>query len=97
MPRMSVEPVRVFSAFEGQDDTGLLVLYDARLAAVFVKLGSMHGDEVGWWHLEVGFGACTGRPSAFRHLSAGLRWVGERCLVETDQLESDIVDLLRQR
>ena len=97
MPRLSVQPIGVFSTVHGQDETGMLVLYDNRLAGVLVRLGSMHGDEEGFWNLEVGFGLCAGRPATFSGLAAALRWVGHRCLLKTDELESDIVELVRNR
>lgn len=82
---------------EGQDEQGLHVLYDDRLAAVMVKLGSMHGEEQGFWNLEIGFGACIGRPATFKDLSSALRWVGERCLDDPDVVEREIVELQRSR
>ena len=97
MPRLSVQPIDIFSTVPGQDETGMLVLYDGRLAAVLVKLGSMHGEEEGFWNLETGFGLCTGRPATFRRLAAALRWIGERCLTDTDELETEIVEIARGR
>ena len=38
MPRLSLQPTRVFSAIEGQDETGQLVFYDDRLAAVLAPV-----------------------------------------------------------
>ena len=95
MPRLSLQPTRVVSTFAGQDDTGLLVRFDGELAAVMVRLGSLHGEEEGFWHLEIGFGMCTGRPATFRELSAALRWIGERCLLDDAALEAEIVELAR--
>ena len=95
MSRLSVEPTTVFSVIEGQDETGLLVYYDGRLAAVLIKLGSMHAEQEGFWNLEIGFGLCAGRPATFAHLAEALRWVGERCLADTDELERDVVELGR--
>lgn len=97
MPRLSLQPTRIFSVIEGQDETGQLVFYDDRLAAVLIKLGSMHEEQEGFWNLEVGFGLCAGRPATFRHLADALRWVGERCLADTDDLETQVVDVVRGR
>ena len=45
--------------------------------------------------MEVGFGLCAGRPATFRHLADALRWVGERCLGDPEDLETEVVELLR--
>ena len=97
MPRLSVQPIGVFSTIPGQDEAGLLVLYDGQLAAVLVRLGSMHGEEEGFWNLETGFGLCAGRPATFRRLAAALRWISERCLTSQDELETEIVEIARGR
>jgi hypothetical protein len=95
LARLAVQSIRVFSVLEGQDDTGLLVTFEQRLAAVLVKLGAIHGDQEGCWHLEVGFGLCAGRPATFRSVAEALRWIGERCLDGGDELESEIIELGR--
>ena len=77
------------------DPGGLLVYYDGRLAAVLIKLGSMHAEQEGFWNLEIGFGLCAGRPATFAHLAEALRWVGERCLADTDELDRDVVEIGR--
>ena len=95
--RLSLQPIKVCSTVTGQDDSGVLLLFDGRLAAVFVKLGSMHGPDEGCWHLEVGFGLCTGRSATFPNLKAASRWVGERCLPNGDEIETEIVELIHAR
>ena len=76
---ISTQPVLIAGS---SDEEGRLVFADGRLVAVFVRLSEVHGDQAGWWFLEVGFGALAGpmHPS-FPDLQGALRWVEERTAI----------------
>jgi hypothetical protein len=65
----------------GSDDRdGLLVIVDAELVAVRVRLDSpIHGERRGGWFLEAGFGPCSGPvQSAFDQLEEAREWIATR-------------------
>jgi hypothetical protein len=75
LAKLSLHPIRVNT---GSSDTeGRLVLADAHLVAVLVRLdGEEHGSVRGSWLLEAGFGPCHATPQdAFRTLTDAGRWI----------------------
>ena len=61
----------------GTDDReGNLIFRDGELRAVVVRLEDpMHGELVGTWHLEAGFGAHDAGSVVFDDLDAAVEWV----------------------
>ena len=72
------QPTRV--ATGSMDEEGLLVLADERLVAVLVRLsGEEHGELIGAWFLEAGFGQCASiQPPTFTTLEEAETWL-EHC------------------
>jgi hypothetical protein len=62
------------------DEDGYLVLASDKLVAVLVRLSEeVHGDAVGNWYLEVGFGPCDGPAHpVFETLDAAKAWIATR-------------------
>jgi hypothetical protein len=61
------------------DADGLLVLSDARLVAVLVRLSQIHEDAAGQWFLEAGFGQLDRHKHAvFPDLETAKNWIAER-------------------
>lgn len=61
------------------DQTGHLVLADGKLAAILVRLDDpAHGDDLGRWFLEAGFGRLS-KPfkPTFKDLAEAEAWVRE--------------------
>ena len=66
-------------ATSGNDTEGLLVFHADALAAVLVRLSADHGDEVGGWYLEVGFGRLETLPApTFPNLDEAQDWILRR-------------------
>lgn len=62
-----------------QDQHGVLILWDGRLAAVVSRLSDPdHGDAQGQWFLEAGFGRCAQQMKPFTSLECAAAWVEER-------------------
>ena len=60
------------------DEDGRLVTLDGRLVAVLVRLQDpSHGDLVGSWYLEAGFGPCGGEVSmpCFPTIETAIDWI----------------------
>lgn len=75
---LTLQPVRVST---GSDDTDShLVFADGYLVAVLVQLSDQHGDEVGRWFLEAGFGRVesSARPPTFADLDEAQTWIIEQ-------------------
>lgn len=73
---LRIQPVPLHTG-SGDEDGGL-VLADGRLVAVLVRLADRaHGELVGHWHLEAGFGPCAEAPPhpVFDSLDAAFAWV----------------------
>lgn len=74
-----LEPRAVMTGSGDQD--GRLVSLDGRLVAVLVRLqDEAHGDLVGSWYLEAGFGPCGGAASmpCFATIENAVDWIRER-------------------
>jgi hypothetical protein len=78
MPKLDLQPVTL--ATGTADARGCLVLADGSLAAVVVRLDDdAHGEMIGAWFLEAGFGPCqTPTPPVFPTLEAAQAWVLSR-------------------
>jgi len=65
---ITVEPVRLPDDFG--DDEGMLVFRDDILLAVMSRLGELHGNLAGRWHIEVYFAGLnrTDVPDTFASL-----------------------------
>jgi hypothetical protein len=74
-PDLLLQPMPVHTG--SGDEDGRLVLADGRLVAVLVRLGeASHGDMVGAWFLEVGFGPCAHAPARlFKTLDIAQNWI----------------------
>jgi hypothetical protein len=79
-PKITFQPIRVITGSDDRD--GLLVLANAELAAVLVRLDSaVHGDERGAWFLEAGFGPCSAPVQpVFDSLEEAQEWITARLL-----------------
>ena len=77
-PSLLVQPTPVETG--SADEDGCLVYADGRLVAVLVRLADpVHGDLVGGWFLEAGFGPCASAAvPVFDSLGAAQDWVGRR-------------------
>jgi hypothetical protein len=74
---LSLQPITI--AGDTAAERGLLVFDDSLLVAVLVCLGAQYyGDERGHWHIEIGFGPCSTRPTSYSTLDAALSWIAER-------------------
>ena len=63
-----------------EDRQGCLVFANAALAAVLVRLDIPdHGELVGSWFLETGYGPCDRKVDPFPSREAALAWVSD-CL-----------------
>lgn len=79
VPELRIQPMPLHTG--SGDEEGGLVLADGKLVAVLVRLADrMHGDLVGHWHLEAGFGPCAEAPPhpVFASLDAVSAWVERR-------------------
>ena len=78
MTQLSVQPIQVGTTCDDED--GRLVLAEDRLVAVLVRLEDVMLDGArGRWHLEAGFGRCTGaQPAPFADLEEATAWVAAR-------------------
>lgn len=97
MPRLTVQPVRIASSSE--DESGVLVFIEGRLAAVLSLLeASYHREAQGRWFLEAGFGRCAVSPPApHARLRDALRWIADQmnlgatvCETELDEIEHSV-------
>ena len=82
MLNLALRPILVNTS--SRDTEGCLVLADAHLVAVLVRLnGEEHGPLRGSWLLEAGFGPCdTKMKDAFPTLWDARLWIREQ--LETD-------------
>ena len=73
--KLAWRPIRVNT--DSSDTEGRLVLADAHLVAVLVRLdGEEHGSCRGSWLLEAGFGPCHATvQDAFRTLRDAGNWI----------------------
>ena len=78
MTQLSLQSIRIGTTCADED--GRLVLAEGRLVAVLVRLEDpMHNGARGCWHLEAGFGCCTGaQPALFADLEEATAWVAAR-------------------
>ena len=78
MTQLSLQSIRIGTTCADED--GRLVLAEDRLVAVLVRLEDpMHNGARGCWHLEAGFGCCTGaQPALFADLEEATAWVAAR-------------------
>ena len=87
MSVLSLQSLKV--AIDGGEEDGLLVLHRGVLVAVLVCLGEpIYQNDQGQWHLEIGFGKCSARPTTFPKLEVALRWVAERLGIDRDEAAS---------
>lgn len=81
MNALSLQSLKV--AIDGGGEDGLLVLHRHVLVAILVCLDRpSYGSDQGRWHLEIGFGRCSARPTTFARLESALRWIAERLDVD---------------
>lgn len=96
MSHLTVEPIRIATASE--DEAGLLVLIDRRLAAVLSRLDAgYHGEARGRWFVEAAFGDCA-VPATPPHARLGdaLRWIAERTGGAADVAEAEFREIERR-
>lgn len=68
------QPVQV--ATGSPDGESQLVFHEGFLVAVLVRLSEIHGDNVGMWFLEVGFGRVHDpAPPLFTDLAEAQDWI----------------------
>lgn len=80
---LALQPILVNTS--SRDTEGCLVLVDAHLVAVLVRLdGEEHGPLRGSWLLEAGFGPCAKIQDAFPTLWDARIWI--RAQLEMDPL-----------
>ena len=84
MSVLSLKSIKVAVDGGGEED-GVLVLREETLVAVLVCLeSSIYQEDVGYWHLEAGFGNCAARPDTFTTREVALRWMAGRLKLDVD-------------
>jgi hypothetical protein len=74
---LRLQPVQV--ATGSADGESQLVFHDDFLVAVLVRLSDLHGDNVGMWFLEAGFGRVDDpNPPIFADLDDAQAWIASR-------------------
>ena len=74
---VTLQPIPVLTG--SIDREGLLLLVDGRLAAVLVRLEDPeHGEMVGKWFLEAGFGHLAAAEELFDTPDAAATWISAR-------------------
>ncbi|MER2249689.1 hypothetical protein ABS772_07145 [Methylorubrum podarium] len=74
---LRLQPVQI--ATGSPDGESQLVFNEGFLVAVLVRLSDLHGDKVGMWFLEAGFGRVNDPdPPLFADLDEAEAWIMSR-------------------